>query len=184
MLIFETDHLIIRKFRAEDAPALYTYLSDPEVVKYEPYPPFTLSDCEAESLARVTDDRFYAVCLKPEGTLIGHLYAAQQNEKFATWIVGYVFNRSYHGRGYATEATRGLLGYLFSHCQAHRVMAKCDPKNAPSGKLLERLGMRREAHHKSEVFFKQDSLGLPLWKDTFVYAMLREEWEQMRDYKS
>ena len=82
MFIFETDRLIIRKFRAEDTAELYTYLSDPEVVKFEPYPPFNLADCEAECLARVTDGRFFAVCLKPEGTLIGHLYAAPQKRGF------------------------------------------------------------------------------------------------------
>jgi RimJ/RimL family protein N-acetyltransferase len=181
MFIFETERLIVRKFVIEDTAALFAYLSDPEVVKFEPYPPFNLADCQAECLARVTDERFYAVCLKTDGTLIGHLYAAVQSEKFATWIFGYVFNRSYHGHGYATDAARGLLGYLFYHRHARRIIAKCDPLNTPSWKLLERLGMRREAHHKQEVFFQHDILGQPIWKDTFVYAMLRGEWEKTQN---
>lgn len=38
--------------------------------------------------------------------------------------------------------------------------------------------MRREAHHEMEVFFQQDSLGQPIWKDTYVYATLSEEWKK------
>ncbi len=137
---------------------------------------FTLSDCEAESLARVTDDRFYAVCLKPEGTLIGHLYAAQQNEKFATWILATSSTAAITDADMPRKPPRTAGLSVFTPPSPPR-HGKCDPKNAPSWKLLERLGMRREAHHKMKFFSNRIALGSRL-EGYFVYAMLREEWEQ------
>ena len=48
--------------------------------------------------------------------------------------------------------------------------------NIPSWKLLERAGLRREAHFRQNIFFHKDKNGMPIWKDTFVYAMLRDDY--------
>ncbi len=55
---------------------------------------------------------------------------------------------------------------------AHRVYAECDPRNVPSWKLLESVGMKREARLRQNVWFHRDENGAPIWKDTFVYALL------------
>ena len=68
----ETERLIIRPFRAEDEPALYEYLSDAEVVRYEPYHPMSMEEVRAEAVRRAEDKSFWAVC-KKNGTLIGNL---------------------------------------------------------------------------------------------------------------
>ena len=57
-------------------------------------------------------------------------------------------------------------------------MARCNPLNYRSHKLMERLGMRREAELKKNVFFRKDSFGNPIWQDTLVYAILNEEWNR------
>ena len=57
----------------------------------------------------------------------------------------------------------------------HRICAECDPKNERSWRLLEKAGFRREAHFRKNIYFHTDSGGKPIWKDTFVYALLNEE---------
>ena len=53
----------------------------------------------------------------------------------------------------------------------------CNPLNKPSWKLLERLGFRREGHLIKNIYFKKDSLGDPIWSDTYEYGILAEEWK-------
>lgn len=50
------------------------------------------------------------------------------------------------GKGYATEAAIGVIDYLFSDLKKHRITASVDPINIKSVALLERIGMRKEAH--------------------------------------
>jgi len=52
----------------------------------------------------------------------------------------------------------------------------CNPLNTASGRLLERLGFRREGHFIRNIYFKKDQAGEPIWCDTYAYGMLREEW--------
>ena len=50
------------------------------------------------------------------------------------------------GRGYATEMAAEMLRLAFDVCGLHRVIGRCDARNTASAAVLERLGMRREAH--------------------------------------
>ena len=58
---------------------------------------------------------------------------------------------------------------------AHRVYAECDARNVPSWKLLEKVGLRREAYFRRNIWFHRDEDGEPIWKDTLVYAILEDE---------
>jgi RimJ/RimL family protein N-acetyltransferase len=59
----------------------------------------------------------------------------------------------------------------FETYNLHRVSAECDVLNPPSFKLMERLGMRREAHFLENMWFKGQ------WSDSYVYAILADEWK-------
>ena len=170
-----TPRLLIRRFRPEDYEELYEYLSDEQVVKYEPYEPFTREQCRLESVRRSKNNDFLAVCLKDSGKLVGNIYFEKQD--FDTWELGYVFNRHYQGNGYATEGARAVLDYGFKEMKVRRVVACCNPENSASWKLLERLSMRREGHQIKNIYFKQDKDGRPNWLDTYNYAILAEEWQ-------
>ncbi|MFP4017448.1 MAG: GNAT family N-acetyltransferase, partial [Halanaerobiales bacterium] len=114
MTRLETDRLVIRRFKDDDWVDLFEYLSLEEVVKYEPYEVFNEEECKNEAKRREKDDAFWAVCLKEERKLIGNLYFNQQQPReFMTWEIGYVFNPSYYGKGYATEACKRMLKYGF-----------------------------------------------------------------------
>ncbi len=172
----ETDRLIIRKFRPSDYVALYDYLSDINVVRYEPYEPYTLYEARREAEFRSNSDEFFAVALKEDrdSRLIGNLYLGRR--QFDTMELGFVFDTKWQMRGYATEAAAALLRYAFDTLKAHRIIAECNALNYRSHKLMERLGMRREAEFKKNVYYRKDSFGNPLWQDTLQYAILREEW--------
>lgn len=178
MLEMETERLILRRFHEDDWKDLYAYLSKRSVVKYEPYDVFTEEACRQEALNRTKQEAFWAVCLKDTKKLIGNIYFQKQEpEEFMTWEIGYVFNPAYYGEGYATESSREILRYGFEKLLAHRIVAMCNPRNKASWKLLERLGMRREGRMRSNIFFKQDAQGKPLWNDTYLYALLADEWK-------
>lgn len=74
-------------------------------------------------------------------------------------------------RGYACEALRAVIETAFRG-GAHRVYAQCDPRNEASWKLLEKLGLQREAHFRQNIFFHRDASERSIWKDTDAYAML------------
>ena len=171
----ETERLLIRPFSPDDHTDLYEYLSQEEVVRYEPYGVCTAEQSRQEATRRAGDFSFWAVCLKDSDKLIGNIYLSPQD--FGSWLLGYVFNARFHGRGYATEAVRALLDDVFGQWRARRVIAMCNPINTPSWRLLERLGFRREGCLIQNVYLKTDTSGNPIWTDTYEYAILADEWQ-------
>lgn len=169
-----TERLLIRRFLKSDGKDLYEYLSDEEVVKFEPYEVFSEEQAKKEAFCRAKNDSFYAVCLKDNSKLIGNLYLGKG--EFDTFELGYVFNRKYQRNGYATESAKRIIDYAFSELGARRIIAMCNPKNSASWKLLERLHMRREGTLLQNIYFKFDHEGRPIWSDTYEYAILKTEW--------
>jgi RimJ/RimL family protein N-acetyltransferase len=174
---FETERLIVRTFESGDLRDFREYATLPEVTKYDyDYPS---ADEELQGVIDYFADNpgYWAVCLKATGKLIGHITCTlKEPEEFLTWSLGYIFNPVYYGHGYATEACRRIVQYAFEELEAHRVEAGCDPANTPSWRLMERLGMRREAHRIKAGFLRMTPDGEPLWSDSYEYAILKDEW--------
>jgi RimJ/RimL family protein N-acetyltransferase len=84
--------------------------------------------------------------------------------------IGFTIGPRHQGRGFATEAARLLLDYLFGARGKHRVVAYCDARNAASAGVLERLGMRLEGHLRESTWAKGE------WTDDLAYAVLDREW--------
>lgn len=84
--------------------------------------------------------------------------------------LGFTFNPDFGGRGFATEAVNAALGYAFNTMGLHRIFAGVDTRNEKSWKLMERIGMRREAH------FVHANFDGSIWIDDYTYAMLEDEW--------
>ncbi len=81
-----------------------------------------------------------------------------------------MFNPRFHGKGYASEAAAALLRVAFEELGFHRVIGRCDARNTASSALMQRLGMRQEAHFVRNEFIKGE------WSDELVFALLAEEW--------
>lgn len=156
----ETERLILRKYKEDDLEDLYEYLSDEEVLAYEPYKPMSKEMVKENLNWRIETDEMIAVVEKMTVKMIGNVYLGSRD--FERKEIGYVFNKNYWGKGYAREACQVVIQCEFA-LGTHRIYAECDPNNTASWRLLERLGFAREAHFKQNVYF---------WKDTFVYLIL------------
>lgn len=166
-VIAETPRLILRRYRESDLQDLYEYLSDPQVVEHEPYRPMTLEETKDNLQWRVSTEEMIAVERKDTHKMIGNVYLGKRD--FDALELGFVFRRDHWGLGYARESCEALVALAFRR-GVHRIYAECEPKNANSWRLLERLGFEREGHLKQNVFFWRDGEGNPIWKDTYLYA--------------
>jgi [ribosomal protein S5]-alanine N-acetyltransferase len=174
-LQFETLRLNVRNFVKTDSDDLYEYLSDPYIYLYEPGEPIDKGKALLLASERSNSDVFLAVEDKSSGKMIGHLYFEQiKPHEMKTFELGYIFNKEYHNQGFGTEAVLGLFRNIYKS-DFYRIIANCNPKNIGSWKLLENVGMRREAHFLKNHFFRYDENNVPIWFDSYQYAILKEE---------
>ena len=172
-----TERLIIRVLTPDDVVRHHVLFADPDVVRYLYFGPFDRTAAQ-EHLARrsIVDLPVeggwinFGVEVKGEGVLIGELAMGFISATHAHYEVGYVFDPAYAGHGYATEGTAMIVELAFSGLGAHRVSGRLDARNDPSARVLERLGMRREALFIENEYVKGE------WTDELVYAILAPEW--------
>ncbi len=176
-LILMTERLLLRDFVDGDWHAVHEYGSDPEVVRFMPWGPNEKDDTKA-FVARARADQNQsprtkhelAVVLRQEGRLIGGCGIRVHAPVDRGADMGYCLHRSFWGTGYATEVAEALLTFGFDRLTLHRIVATCDVGNAASARVLEKVGMRREAH------LREDSLIRGVWRDSYLYAILEDEW--------
>lgn len=179
--VLETDRLRLRRFAETDFPALFAYLNDPLVARYQSWESYT----EEQTRELIAGQReaepgepgrwfTFAAELKETGALAGHVALSVRAEEPRQAEMGFTFARECQGRGLAREAAARVLDYAFGTLELHPVVAVADCENVRSAALLERLGMRREGHFIRHVWFKG------VWADEYLYAMLREEWAARR----
>ncbi len=173
-----TDRLILRPFRGSDYDDLYEFLSQLRDDPFEAYPGITYENGRKHLQERLDSDEFYAMEQKDSGKVIGNVYCGKR--AYDAREVGYILNQRFQRQGYASEALLAVIRNAFRE-GAHRVYAECDPNNVPSWKLLEKVGMKREACLRQSVWFREDEYGSPVWKDTLVYAMLEKDLSDMGD---
>ena len=168
-----TNRLILRSFKESDYDDLFDYLSQLEDDEFEGYSGITYENGREHLKYRMDSDEFYAMELLGSKKVIGNIYCGKRD--YDAREVGYIVNKHFQRQGYATEALSAVIARAFSE-GVHRVFSECDPRNIPSWKLLEKVGLRREAHFKQNIFFHKDANGNPIWKDTFVYAITVEDY--------
>ena len=177
-IILTTERLLLRDFVEDDWRAVHEYAVDPEVVRYVEWGPNTEQHTQ-EFIARTISQqqaeprRQYelAVVLKDTNCLIGACGLRLSRPEHHGGDFGYCFNRQFWGQGYATEAARAIVRFGFEQCGLHRIFATCDALNVASARVLEKLGMRREGH------FLHDKWQRGKWRDSFLYAILVDEWK-------
>jgi ribosomal-protein-alanine N-acetyltransferase len=149
MTSLETDRLIIRNFRSDDwqqLQELAVAYQASEAAQYEE--PWPTSTEEVKGMAGwfAGGDDYLAVCLKDTGQLIGLLAINRRDDaEGQVHNLGYVFHPGYYGQGYATEACRAAMAYLFDELAVDGILTGTHPDNGPSVRLLERLGLKQVA---------------------------------------
>jgi RimJ/RimL family protein N-acetyltransferase len=173
----ESERLIYRKFDEKDFPVLFDWTNNAENMKYreEPlnksqargYLNWLISNMNVEDITHCE----YAVVRKSDNNLIGSsvLMHFPDNPE-----IGWTLHRDYWRLGYGTEIGMTMLKLGFDTLNFHRIIAKCHAQNIGSYRIMEKIGMRREAHFiKSQ---KGNSVFNNEWCDEVQYAILQEEW--------
>ena len=174
----ETERLLLRPFEAGDLAGLHAILSREDVVRYLYPPPATEDEVRERLGRRIPRTRFahsgdglgFAAVRRDTGELIGDCSLTLVSAEHRQGEVGFVFHPDHHGRGYATEAARPLLALGFETFGLHRIVGRLEARNVASARVLERLGMRREAHLAENEMVKGE------WQSEMVYALLGREW--------
>jgi RimJ/RimL family protein N-acetyltransferase len=177
-----TERLLLRPFEDGDLDALYDIERRADVARYLYWGPRTRGEVRAALDLRkgmtAIDEHSQTVRLaavvRDTGAMIGDFSLHLVSREHQQGEIGFVMHPEHHGKGYATEASLVLLRLGFDDLGLHRIVGRCDARNAASARLMERLGMRREAHFRENEFVKDE------WCDELVYAMLATEWGARR----
>ena len=175
----ETDRLILRKFKMEDADLMYrNWASDDEVTKYLTWPTHANVNVTRavleEWIQKYNNQDFYnwAIVLKEIGEPIGNLSVVKYDEKTASAAIGWCMGKRWWGQRIMPEAARAVLQYLFEEIGFNRVAAKHDKENPKSGRVMQKIGMTRAGILRASGKNNQGIV------DEVYYSILKEEYEK------
>lgn len=178
----ETERLLLRKYEDGDAGDIAEYSREADFwlarnMDWEPTQKGVKAYYEArrdiypESYPQWLD---LVIELKAEGRVVGNVGIGVRNKEQGQAEVGWLLGCRYQGRGIANEAVSALVTFGFETMGLHRIYARTGRRNVRSWRLMERIGMRREAHFRQSHKVKGE------WDDEFVYAVLADEWKPTR----
>lgn len=177
--MLETERLVLRDWREEDAEPFIRHTNTPAVMRW-------LGGVQTEEVARQAilgrvmrwqrerGFTFWVVERKADGALLGFcglkLADTEGSPIEGEYEVGWRLREDAWGRGYAKEAAMASLDHAFGALGAERVVAVTYKENEPSWGLMERLGMKR----REDLDF--DDPRFPELNPTIVYSLAREDW--------
>jgi RimJ/RimL family protein N-acetyltransferase len=161
--------------------AVFSYRSDALTNQFQGWIPKNFEDVhdfivnKVSPIINLPNTRFQFVIIEKEkGELIGDVgihFLDSDNQQVE---IGCTLGKNEHGKGYATEALKEIIHYLFHNLNKHRIVTSIDPENIKSIQLVERLGFRKEAHFRKSLLINGE------WVDDLVYAILKEDWIEMK----
>jgi len=177
-LPIETERLILRPFSRGDVDAVFVYRQREDVARFLFDAPMSRETCAEAVQARIRqvslaeeDDRItLALERRQGGEMIGEVTIIWRSVTDRQGEIGYILNPDFHGHGYATEAMRAMVTLGFTDLDLHRIYARCDMRNTPSYRLMERLGMEREASFREHRMVKGE------WSNEYIYAIRAADW--------
>jgi ribosomal-protein-alanine N-acetyltransferase len=158
----ETERLILRPLQDEDAGGVLILRSDETVNKYLDRPrAISIDDAIAfiNKITALTQDKnaFYkAITLKGSGQLIGTVALWNFDHNANKAEIGYELLPAFQGKGYMLEAIRAVIHFAFTELRLSAIEGCTHPANEASGKLLEKLGFKRD--HEAEKTKPGDSI--------------------------
>jgi RimJ/RimL family protein N-acetyltransferase len=177
-----TERLLLRPFRTDDFEAVFPIHSSADVARYLYWDPRTAAEVR-EVLERKThstriavdgDGLSLAIVVEETGDLVGDCSLTLLSRVHRQGEIGFLLHPDHQGYGYATEAAQVLLGLAFEDLGLHRVIGRLEARNTASARVLERLGMRHEAHLVENEYVKGE------WQSEMIYAILDREWRALQ----
>ena len=177
--VIETERLILRRFRVEDAQAMYDrWASDPEVTRFLTWPPHADADVTRRVIESwmaeydKTDYYQWAITVKALDDLpIGSISVVSHDDDVRKAEVGYCIGRAWWRQGIASKALEAVIAFLFGEVGMERVESRHDVNNPNSGRVMEKCGMRKEGVRRQSDWNNQGIV------DCCMHAILRDEWE-------
>lgn len=175
----ETKRLTLRPFAQADLDALANILARPDVMRYLYEEPRTRPEVAAtldewvtmHALTHEGDTLMLAIVMRETDQMVGNARLTWTSQRHSQGEIDFAMHPDFQGKGYAREAAEAILNVGFRAIDLHRIAGRADDRNANAIHVMERLGMRREAHFHQCEFVKGE------WTSQLVYAILREEWE-------
>lgn len=147
----ETERLILRRFRLEDAKDMFqNWAGDDRVTKYLTWPSHTSIDDSRNIIQswieEYANETFYQWCIerKESKQAIGSISVVHLNEEVGSVEIGYCIGYNFWNQGFTTEALRALIEFFFDEVQVNRIESRHDPNNPNSGKVMMKCGLRYE----------------------------------------
>lgn len=170
-----TERLTLKKINESDAHYILQYRSAPSVYRYQHWKPRDINDVlgfirtySSSHNSKIGKWNQFGIFLNCSGRIIGdcgfRIFEPRQAE------IGYTVDPAYQKKGYATEAMRGLIRFLYQSINVHRIIARTEPMNIASQKVATKLGFRQEGHFRKSIRIGN------VWKDDLLFALLAEDW--------
>lgn len=170
-----TERLELRLLTEADVDWLVHVHAQPDVGRFIPAGPWTADIAEGEVAKRLsrrgfdTEEAAVSLVVTHDGEPVVDLVGWFTDREHRVAEIGWAADPAHAGKGFVTEAAAGLLDFAFGEGRMHRVAAQIDPRNTPSMRVAERLGMQLEGHLRANDWMRGE------WCDTLVYGMLASD---------
>lgn len=145
-----TERLLLRPLNVEDLQTVHEYASDVETTKYMIYLPNKRLEDTHSFLATVSDEwqkeepSYYEFAIIYNSIHIGAV-AVYLNKEKTEGILGWILNKKYWGKGFATEAALAIKSFAVKQLKVKKLVAYCDSRNLNSVHVMEKIGLSFES---------------------------------------
>jgi RimJ/RimL family protein N-acetyltransferase len=172
----ELGRVRLRAVTESDVDACFAIFADPETARYLSRPPWT-ERAQAEQFVERVRANYgtgnaisLAVARKEDDQVIGECVLFGFNAQCRRAEIGYSLARPCWSQGYMHEALTGFIDIAFGALDLNRLEADIDPRNAPSARILERLGFVKEGYLRERWIVAGEK------SDTALFGLLRSDW--------
>lgn len=171
--VLETERLILRPVTLNDAKDMYEYAGDEETTRYI-FPTHQSLQDTKEGIATYFMSAplgKFAIELRQSGKLIGTI-DLRAEEALRKGELGYALNKAYWGQGLVPEAAMAILSLGFDRLGLVSIQALHDENNPNSGRVMEKIGMKKIGRIPSERLSKGEVV------DMVLYSISRQDWQR------
>lgn len=173
--IIETERLILRRMRLDDAEDLFAYGSDPQVTRTTTWDTH-LSVDDSRAFLTLMEEQYergenatWGIEHRADGKFIGTVGFVAITDSGYVGEIGYALARPYWGQGITTEAARAVIRFGFDYLGLHRIQATCRADNVGSYRVMEKAGLRFEGIMRGRRYVKGR------FDDIRMYGLLRSD---------
>jgi RimJ/RimL family protein N-acetyltransferase len=167
----ETERLVIRAWEPHELAAIHAMRASETAVRWLYEDPATEEESRERLRRRIQDIRFaltgdgIGLAVERDGVVVADVSLFLKSAEHRQGELGYMTHPDHQGRGYATEAAAALVQLGFETFGLHRVVGTIEPRNLASARVLERIGMTREALLVENEIVKGE------WQSEAIYAI-------------